>query len=79
MKEYQVVASVYEYLLTTKVLKRPMIEEFGFYTPVHTIKCDSPEEIPDLFLDQFGQECHRMKTRIYWYVNDGNGWMRIDL
>lgn len=79
MKEYRVVASIYDDLHTSAVVKRPMLKELGLCTSVHTIKCDSLEEIPDLFLGVCGQECDRIKDRVYWYVDAGNGWELTDL
>lgn len=79
MTEYRVLASIYDYLLTPAVVKNPRSNAPGHSTNIHTIKCDSLEEIRDAFLDVCGDECIGMNSRIYWYVDDGTGWKLTDL
>ena len=79
MNEYRVFASIYDDLHTPAVVRRPFAKEPGHSTSIHTIKCNSLEEIPDKFLDVCGDECYGMKKRIYWYVDDGNRWVLADL
>ena len=79
MKEYHVVASIYNDLHTPAVVRRPLAKEPGHSTSIHTIRCKSIEEIPDLFLDVCGDECYGMGSRIYWYVDAGDGWVLTDL
>lgn len=74
MKEYRVVASIYNDLHTPAVVKNLLAKAPGHSTSVHTIRCNSLEEIHDLFLDICGNECSSMNTRMYWYVDAGNGW-----
>ena len=79
MKEYQVLASIYDDLLTPKAVTRTLLQELGHCTTVHTIKCDSIDEIPDLFLDRYGNECIYMRNCIiYWYVKTESGWQCIN-
>ena len=79
MKEYRVLASIHDDLLTPAVVKNPLAKAPGHSTSVYTIKCNSLEEIPDLFVDVCGNECYGMNTRMYWYVDAGNGWELTDL
>ena len=79
MKEYRVVASVFNDLHTPEVVRNPLAKAPGYSTSVHTIKCDSLEEIRDAFLAEYGNECREMRTRMYWYVDDGDGWVLTDL
>ncbi len=79
MKEYHVVASIYNDLLKPNVVIKPWTKKPGCSTSIHMIKCESLEEIPDLFLDVCGNECYGMKSRIYWYVDAGNSWVLTDL
>ena len=79
MKDYRVGASIYNDLLTPAVVRKPWAKERGFSTSIHMVKCNSLEEIPDLFLDVCGDECDGMKDRIYWYVDTGDGWVLTDL
>lgn len=79
MKEYRVVASIYNDLHTPAVVRRPLAKKPGYSTSIHTVTCNSLEEIPDKFLDVCGDECYGMESRIYWYVESGNGWVLTDL
>lgn len=79
MKEFRVIASIYNDLHTPAVVKNPLAKEPGYSTSVHTIKCNYLEKIPDLFLNVCRNECDGMKDRIYWYVDAGNGWVLTDL
>ena len=79
MREYRVLASIYDDLLTSAVVKNLQSGEAGYSTNIHTIKCDSLEEIQDAFLDICGNECIGMNTRMFWYVDDGTGWKLTDL
>ena len=79
MQEYRVVASIHNDLCTSEVVKNPFAKDRGHSTSIHTIRCKSIEEIPDLFLDVCGDECYRMGSRIYWYVDAGDGWVLTDL
>ena len=79
MTEHRVLASIYNYLLTPAVVENPLVKAPGHSTSVHTITCNSLEEIPDLFIDVCGNECYGMNTRMYWYVDAGNGWELTDL
>ena len=79
MKEYRVLASIHDDLLTPAVVKNPLSKAPGHSTKIHTIMCDSLEEIPNLFLGVCGDECDEIKDRVYWYVDAGNGWTLTDL
>ena len=79
MNEYRVVASIHNDLHTPEVVKNPFAKDRGHSTSIHIIRCNSIEEIPDLFLDVCGDECYGMTNRIYWYVDAGDGWVLTDL
>lgn len=79
MKEYRVVASIYNDLLTLAVVRKPWVKERGFSTSIHSLKCNSLEEIPDIFLGVYGDKCDGMKDRVYWYVDAGDGWVLTNL
>ena len=79
MKEYHVLVSVHNDLNTPAVLTKHHAKERGQSTSIYTIRCNSIEEIPDLFLDVCGDECYGMKSRMYWYVDAGYGWILTDL
>ena len=79
MKEYHVLASIHNDLHTSAVVKKSYAKNPGHSTSIHLIKCNSLEEIRDLFLDVCGDECYGMSSRMYWYVNDGTGWVLTDL
>ena len=78
MKEYRVMASVYDDLLTPAEVRRILLKEFGHNSSIYTIKCDSVQEIPDLFLDAHGEECIYMRDQIHWYVETEKGWQLLD-
>ena len=78
MKEYRVMASVYDDLLTPAAVRRTLLKEFGHYTSTYTIKCDSVQEIPDLFLDMYWEECIYMRDQIHWYIKTEKGWQLLD-
>lgn len=79
MKEYHVLASIHNDLLTEAVVKNPRSKDPGHSTNIHIIMCDSLEEIRDLFLDVCGDDCLGMNSCMYWYVDDGSGWVLTDL
>ena len=79
MKEYRVVASIHNDLHTPAVVNNSLSKAPGHSTSVHTIRCNSLEEIPDLFLDVCGNECSGMNTRMYWYVDTVTGWVLTEL
>ena len=79
MEEYSVVASIYNDLLTSVAVKKPFAQNSGLSTSIYQIRCNAIQEIPDLFLDFCGDECNRMKSRIHWYIDAGDGWILTDL
>ena len=79
MKEYRVVASIHHDLLKQLVDRNSSAKASRHSTSIHTIKCKSLEEMPDLFLDVCGNECYGMDSRIYWYVDAGDGWVLTEL
>lgn len=79
MKEYRVLASIHDDLLTPAVVENPQSKAHGHSTNIHTIRCNSLEEIPNLFLAVCGDKCLGMNSRMYWYVDAGNGWVLTNL
>lgn len=79
MEEYSVIASIHNNLLTSVAAKKPFVHDCGHTTTIYQIRCNAIEEISDLFLNFCGNECSRMKSRIYWYINAGDGWILTDL
>jgi len=47
------------------------------YTSVHTVECEHIEDLPDLCLDQLGEELDLLYGYVYLYVMTPNGWVRI--
>lgn len=74
--EYTVMAS------TIKIVEGiPQINPLDqvYYTPEHTLSCKDIEELPELYLDKYGEELDRLfgYSYSYLYVRTTNGWIRI--
>ena len=77
MKEYQVMASIYGDLLEPSVTKRTNVFDLPCHTPIHMITCETLEELRDLFLIEYGEECGDLRGYIYLYAKIDNAWQRI--
>ena len=77
MQEYQVMASIYGDLLEPSVVQTINPCNLTCHTPIHTIICDSMEELRDLFLDEHCEECSCLHGYVYLYAKADNKWQRI--
>lgn len=77
MQEYRVMASIYGDLLESSVVQRINPCNITCHTPIHTIASESGDELCDLFLDTYGDECGHLHGYVYLYAQINNKWQRI--
>ena len=77
MNNYLAMASVYDDLLTTAVLKKIRPYDTRHCTAIHKVACNSIEEVPDLHLDKYGVEYDRLCGYVYLYAQIDGIWKRI--
>lgn len=77
MQEYQVMASIYGDLLEPSVVQRINPYNITCHTRIHTIACEFIEELRDLFLDKYSEECSFLRGYVYLYAKIDNKWQRI--
>lgn len=78
MNTYLAMASIHDDLLTPAVVMRANDKNDPTHnTQIHTISCESIEELLDLFLEKHGEECRYLDRYIYLYAMIDNKWRRI--
>ena len=77
MREYLVMASIYDDLATSANIKKIRFYDAYSCTPIRKLVCNSIEELHDLTLDNFGEEYVRLRRYVCLYAQIGNTWKRI--
>lgn len=77
MGRYRVIASLYDDLLRPSVVRRGNYLDVATETQIHTIECESVDELPILFAKQYGVELEQLRGTLYWYVEIANKWYSL--
>ena len=77
MKNYKIMASIYDDLTTERALTRIYFYPSACFTPIFTISCESTDDLPELFLDRYGEACDYLRGHVYLYAKDDGPWQRI--
>lgn len=77
MLEFRAFGTVYRDAESARADIRAQACDFLVYTPVHTIYCDSEEEIADKFMAQYGDELAQLGCSVYLYTEIEGSWRRI--
>ncbi len=78
MVEYLVVATVYRDLKDSIRDVGAHALELNVCTSIKSIKCNSIKEIPEIFLNNYGEEIDALcRKEAYLYLKTEKGWERI--
>ena len=79
MLEFRAFGTVYRDAESARADIRARACELTVYTPIHTIYCDSEEEIADKFMAQYGDELAQLGCSVFLYAEIEGTWRRIPM